>query len=52
MSLQREGTVHRLLVAIPHLGEGEFLQRDEDTRNEEKNRERDQRAESGKAPDP
>lgn len=28
--------MHRLLVTIPHLGEGEFLQRDEDTRNKEK----------------
>ena len=46
MSLQREGTVHRLLVPIPDLSEGEFLQRDENKR------ERDQRAESVKAPDP
>ncbi len=33
--------MHRLLVTIPHLGEGEFLQRDEDTRNKEKKRERE-----------
>lgn len=27
VSLQREGTVQGLLVAAPHLGEGEFLRR-------------------------
>lgn len=28
VSLQREGTVQGLLVAAPHLGEGEFLRRE------------------------
>jgi len=51
MSLQREGTVHRLLVTIPHLGEGEFLQQ-RGMRTPGMKRKKEQRAESGKEPDP